>query len=88
MKDNQTNEEIMQRAEKLAEAERQSLKENELKRRQMIERIVGGIDTILIKENCTWGDWIEVVGQYMKRGDVVFPAIKIKEFLDKYVRAN
>ena len=83
---NISNEEIFHRAEKLAEAERQSLKENEVRRRQKITDLVGRINEMLIKENCTWVDWMEIVKQYERMGDVVFPNITIKEFIEKYGR--
>lgn len=70
----------------LDEAERQALKEKEARRRQKIEGLVEKINALLVEQDCVWGEWVEVVQQYEKMGDVVFPNTTIKEFLEKYAR--
>lgn len=56
----------------------------------LISRLVLGIESVLVKEGATWGDWHEVIGLFNQRAEQVVPLIKIealKKRFDKITNA-
>ena len=57
----------------------------EKEHRKKMSRATLEIEQILLRENLTMGDFLEIVELFTSRANSVFSKIKIKEIKEKYV---
>lgn len=56
----------------------------EAKRRARLSDVAHKIEDILLKEDITFGDFLEVVGMFTSRANSVFEKTKLKTIQEKY----
>ncbi len=67
-------------SQQLIKAENEEAMMMVAKHLEKIKRVREGLIELLIKEECNWGDWGEVIDSMNKKSTTFFPKITIKEF--------